>query len=171
MSRGRLLCWFLAELYRLDTSATAADPDDAGSLDSGYDPEFRETVRVADATWQGASARQEQAAIRVKCQVEVNTFGALQAMLSGHEAESHMVLVFHFRDLERAGLVETSTKDAKIRVHARLTALYNRRSELEQTVGDPGLYAVDAQPASLGLGLRRNLLLVTFKGRDQAVRA
>lgn len=171
MARGRLLYSFFAELYRLDTSATAADPDVGGALNSGYDPDFRETVRVPNATWQGASARQEQAAIRVKCQVEVNTFGALQAMLSGHEAESHMVLVFHFRDLERAGLVETATKDAKIRIHARLTALYNRRGELEQTVGDPGLYAIDVQPAGFGLGGRRNLLLVTFKGRDQSVRA
>ena len=45
--RGRLIFPFLAELYRLDTRATATtDPDGAGPLTGGYDPDFKEPVLV-----------------------------------------------------------------------------------------------------------------------------
>jgi hypothetical protein len=47
--RGRLVNAFLAEITRLDTVATAADPDGAGPLASGYDPDFKETVVLGDA--------------------------------------------------------------------------------------------------------------------------
>ena len=45
--RGRLIFSFLAELYRLDTVTTATDdPDGAGPLTGGYDPDFKESVLV-----------------------------------------------------------------------------------------------------------------------------
>lgn len=42
--RGRLINPFLAEITQLDTVATAADPDGAGALVSGYDSDFKETI-------------------------------------------------------------------------------------------------------------------------------
>ena len=160
--RGKLIHPFLAELYRLDTTTTEA----AG----GFDDEFRETKRTSDGSWKGASQRNEQAAITVRCQVEVNTYGALAALLTGNAVENHIVLCFHFADLERAGLVDSSTQGAEIKLHARLTAIYRTNGVLEQTIQGDGLYAVNAQPTSYGLGGRKNLLLVTFKDRATSVR-
>ena len=40
--RGRLIFPFVAELHRLDTAAMATvDPDGAGGLTGGYDPDFK----------------------------------------------------------------------------------------------------------------------------------
>ena len=45
--RGRLIFPFLAELRRLDTAAMAStDPDGAGPLTGGFDPDFKEPVLV-----------------------------------------------------------------------------------------------------------------------------
>jgi hypothetical protein len=153
---------FLAELHLLDTTTTSAS--------SGFDSEFRETKRTADGTWKGASQRHEQAEIRVRCQVEVNTYGALAAVLTGNATDNHIVLCFHFADLERAGLVDATTNNAEIKLHARLTAIYRTNGVLEQQIVGNGLYAVDVQPGSFGLGGRRNLLLVTFKDRATSVK-
>ena len=51
--RGRLINPFLAELAQLDMAATAADPDGAGPLTSGYDSDFKETAMVAGSGWRG----------------------------------------------------------------------------------------------------------------------
>ena len=72
LMRGKLINPFLAEIARLDTTATAADPDAAGPLTSGYDPDFKETVVLEDA---GAhrDARCEMPRVLVPCRVEVDT--------------------------------------------------------------------------------------------------
>ena len=45
--RGRLIFPFVAELHRLDTHAMATtDPDPDGPHTSGYDPDFKEPVRI-----------------------------------------------------------------------------------------------------------------------------
>lgn len=165
--RGRLISPFLAEIAQLDVSATAADPDGAGPLTSGYDPDFRETVVVPDESWRGRDARREKPLIRVPCQVEVSTFGAEQELATGNSPRSQLVLVFHFRDLERMGLVDLETGDATLRVNDRLVAIRDfNTGGIVQAIGTPpGLYITEAQPQSFGLGLRRNLLLVTFDER------
>ena len=169
--RGRLINPFLAELVRLDTVATAADPDGPGPLASGYDPDFKETVMVPAAGERGVDARKEMAAIRAPCQVEVGIFEALQQLASGNSPDSKVTLVFHFRDLERMGLVDVASGDALIRVNDRLVAIHALAGGLVQSVRTPpGLYATEVQPQSFGLGLCRNLLLVTFEERELGVR-
>ena len=42
--RGSLIFPFLAELYRWDAAAMAADPDGSGVLTSGFDPDFKEPI-------------------------------------------------------------------------------------------------------------------------------
>jgi hypothetical protein len=164
--RGRLHQAFLAELAQLDPVATAADPDGPGSLSSGYDPDFQETVLLPSTRGPGQDTRRERPPIQVPCQVEVQAFGELAEFVTGNSPRSRLVLVFHFADLERLGLVEPATGDARLRVGDRLVAIRDRRSgDLVQAVRTPpGLYLIEPQP-QFGLGGRRNLLLATFGDR------
>jgi hypothetical protein len=165
--RGRLINPFLAELAQLDTVATAADPDGAGPLTSGYDSDFKETVLVPDGGWRGHDARREKPLVRIPCQVEVQSFGELQEMLTGMSPRSHLVLVFHFEDLEQMSLVDSSSGDAFLRVDDRLVAIRDYHTgEIVQAVRTPpGLYITEVQPQSFGLGLKRNLLFAVFNER------
>jgi hypothetical protein len=168
--RGRLINPFLAEIARLDTVATGADPDGAGVLASGYDPDFKETL-VLDDSGERRDARREMDPILVPCQVEVGAFEALQQLASGASPNSQVTLVFHFRDLERMGLVDPASGDALLRVNDRLVAIRDLAGNLVQAVRTrPGLYATEVQPQSFGLGRSRNLLLVTFQERELGVR-
>ena len=157
--RGRLINPFVAEIAQLNTAATEGA--------SGYDADFKETAMVPDAGWRGHDARREKSAIRVPCQVEVQTFGELQELLTGMSPRSHLVLVFHFQDLEAMGLVEPTTGDATLRVNDRLVSLrdYHTGEVVQAVRTPPGLYITEVQPQSFGLGLRRNLLLATFNER------
>ena len=164
--RGRLLQAFLAELAQLDVAATEADPDGAGPLASGYDADFHETVLLPGAAGPGSDARREKPPLHLPCQIEVQSFAALSELAAGNSPRSHVVLVFHFRDLEQRGLVDPNTGDALLRVGDRLVAIRDRRTgELVQAVRTPpGLYLTEPQP-EFGLGGRRNLLIATFSER------
>jgi len=168
--RGKLINPFLAELARLDTVTTAADPDGVGPLTSGYDPDFKETV-VIETAGRRRDARREMLPVRLPCQVEVGAFEALQQLAAGNSPGSQVTLVFHFRDLERRHMVDPITGDALLRVNDRLVAIRNLAGDLVQAVRTPpGLYATEVQPQSFGLGRSRNLLLVTFQERELGVR-
>lgn len=169
--RGRLINPFIAELAQLDTVATAADPDSVGPLTSGFDPDFRETVVVPAGDGRGIDARKEKPPLRIPCQVEVGTFEALQALASGNSPNSRVTLVFHFRDLEQMGLVDPGTGEALLRINDRLVAVHDLSGNLVQAVRTPpGLYATEVQPQSFGLGLSRNLLVVSFQQRELSAR-
>ena len=76
--RGALINPFTAEIARLDTVATKADPDGAGPATSGYDDVFREPIVIDDSdptTNVRTFTRAEQNLIRVPCQVETNPRG------------------------------------------------------------------------------------------------
>jgi len=168
--RGRLINPFLAEIARLDTSATAADPDGPGPLVSGYDPDFRETVVLDDASAR-RDARREMPPVLVPCQVEVGAFEALQQLAAGNSPNSQVTLVFHFRDLERMGLVDPATGDALLRINDRLVAIHDAAGNLIQAVRTPpGLYVTEVQPQSFGMGQHRNLLLVRYEERELGAR-
>ncbi|NMC71466.1 MAG: hypothetical protein GYA57_15560 [Myxococcales bacterium] len=110
-------------------------------------------------------------AILLPCQVEVGAFETLRQFASGNSPDSRVTLVFHFRDLERMGFVDPGTGDVLLRVNDRLVAIRDLAGALVQAVRTPpGLYATEVQPASFGLGLSRNLLLVTFEERELGVR-
>lgn len=163
--RGRLLVPFLVELHQLDTEATAADPDGAGSLESGFDPDFREPVMLDAST----SSRKEKTAIKVLCQVEEETEAELDQRAAANDPTWKMRFVFHFEDLEAAGLVDPATGRALIKLNDRASAIYTADGVLEQkldTMGGGGLYCTEARPSSFGLsGGRRNLLVTTFARR------
>jgi len=91
--------------------------------------------------------------------------------VTGNSPNSRVVLVFHFQDLERMGLVDAASGEARLRVNDRLVAIHSVRGQLVQAVRTPpGLFATEVQPQSFGLGLSLNLLLVTFEERELAAR-
>ena len=174
MTRGRLIFPFLAELCRLDTSTMAtADPDGTGPLSSCYDPDFKEPVLI-DRNDDGIPEplRYEFPPLLVPCQVEPDAFAALRMVGAGNAPRAKLDLVFHFRDLERLSLVDSTTGDALIRPSDRLSALYQLDGALVQSVRTPpGLYVTEALPMGFGLHRAkpsRNLLVVTFQDRPAA---
>lgn len=163
--RGRLIFPSLAELYQLDTVATAAP---VGGFSSGYDDDFREPVKVppSPAAGPGTTRRVEKAPIRVRCQVETGRFDQLSPLAAGNAPQTQLVLVFHFRDLEKAGLLDATTNAAALRIGDRLHAIYTVRGVLEQVMVPP-VYLTEIRPSSFGLtGQRRNLLVTVFDVRD-----
>ena len=175
--RGHLINPFIAEIAQLDTVATAADPDGAGTLTSGFDDDFREVVRVADAAdpdnQAGVSARQEKTHIYLPCQVETeDAFDNMRMFAAGNVPQFSIALLFHFRDLENAGLVHATTGSALLENNDRLVAIrkLSNNALVESIPNPPGLFATRVMPRSFGLsGGERNLLLVTFEDREQGL--
>jgi hypothetical protein len=162
MNRGRLICPFLATLHRLDTRAIETAV--------GYDPDFR----APKITYPGnvgarSSSRREFPAVDLRCQVEVGKWEAQRQMASGDAPDSQLTLIFHFADLEALSLVDAVTGDALIRVSDRLSAIKRLDGSLVQQIPDPGLFATEPQIGGLGIGGRRNLLIVTFDVRPQGL--
>lgn len=155
-ARGRLICPLVVELARLDTDATRA----AG----GYDTTFK--------TMKPGVARRELPVVRLRAQVEMGKWEGQNQTQAGNVPDSRLTLAFHFRDLEAAGLVDLATGDAKIRVGDRLVAIYDRTGTVKDATvktANGGLYATEVQHAGLGLGGRRNLLVVVFDERPQGL--
>jgi hypothetical protein len=163
--RGRLIFAFLAELHRLDTVATATTPP-------GYDDDFKEPALLDTGGAIGERVRREHPPVLLPCQVETEAFESLQSFAAGSSPRSHVRLVFHFADLERAGLVDPATGAALVRVGDRLGAILDSGGELVQRIRTPpGLYVTEARPTGFGLFMarpRRNLLLVSFDDREVA---
>jgi len=171
--RGRLIFPFVAELHQLDTYATAQDPDGAGPLESGYDVDFRETVNVpVEGQQVGDDARVEKAPIQLLCQVEPTESETLNQLFSGAVLSTTTVLIFHFTELEKRGLVD-SDGNPLIQIGDRLGALYNTRGQVVQSFPNPpGVYVTERRPIGFGLhseAPQRNLLAVRFDDREQGV--
>ena len=148
--RGRLLFPFVAEIAQLDRAA------------SRFDPDFKEPL---------PDGRVERT-ITLPCQVEVGEFETLEEAFSGDVPKTVLTLVFHFRDLERQGLIDAGTGEAKLRVGDRLAALRDRAGNIVQAIQTPpGLFAIEVRPLTFGFGLSRNLLLAAFHDREQGVRS
>ena len=174
MPRGRLIFPFAVELAQLDTVATAADPDGAGPLTEGYDFILREPRIVPPASGSGrGTVNRVETMVTLQAQIEPAQFEQLEMMASGRNASSRMALVFHYQDLENAGVIDTSTGRPLIKAPGdRLHAIRNVRSGalIEMIPNPPGLFAVEVQSRGFGLGPDRNLLLVTFEEREQSAR-
>lgn len=160
-----------AEIVQLDTSATAADPDGAGELTSGYDDDFREPIVMTGAGGAREDARREKDPIRVPCQVEPGTFEALQQLGNGDSPDSRVVLCFRFYDLHLLGLVDKETGEPTIRKGDRLSAIYEFCGGplVRKIRNPPGLYATQVAFGS-GIGRGATTLLVTFEDRERGTR-
>lgn len=179
-TRGRLIRPILVEIAQLDTLATAQDqPDDNadGGVSPGYHENFREprllpsTTPDATGSPRGESARKETT-LKCLAQWEVENYDFQQQWASGNSPGNRTGLVFHYRDLEKRGLLDEDG-NAKIHVNDRLCAIYHAKTEdLIQEIRDPpGLYITQLRPGSMGLrGAKRNVLFATLEDRERSVR-
>jgi hypothetical protein len=152
--RGRLIFPFIAELHRLDTQAMA--PVDYDAPPAATTTTSRSRSSSTPTTMASGALSSRAPPVRVPCQVEPEAFEALRMATSGNTPRSSFDLVFHFRDLERLGLVDAASGDALIRPSDRLGALYARDGQLVQAVRTPpGLYVTEARPIGFGLHRRR----------------
>lgn len=165
---GQLIAPVIAEVARLDRTGTAADPDGAGALTSGYDPDYREPIvlPVAGKTT-GASARVEAPVIELPCQVEPESFQRQEMAMHGDKARGAVGLVFLASDLEAAGLIDDAGNPV-IGPSDRLVRLLSLDGTPIQTFTDPpGMYCYEAVPIGIGLGGTRNLVLAKWRAREQ----
>lgn len=181
-ARGRLIRPVLVELAQLDTLATVADQPDADAStgqSSGYHPNFREPRILPPTNTDGAnsprgkSARQEKL-VRCLAQWEVENFDFLQQWASGNSPGHRIGLVFHYRDLEKRGLLDTAGR-ATIHVNDRVCAVFHAKTEkliqrFEEDQGH-GLFITQLEPGSMGLrGQERNILFATVEDRERSLR-
>lgn len=169
--RGRLINPFKALVARIDTVASAADPDGAGPLTSGYDPIFREPIqRTLDVD--EVRLAKELEPILVPCQVEFDDqFEAQGQQSAGNDTNSKVRCIFHFSDLESMGLVDATTKDAMFNINDRLISIHDYHTEeLVQRAGlGTGFFCTEVRPVSFGLsGGSRNLLVCVYQTRDSS---
>lgn len=156
--RGRLIRPVLAEIARLDTSATR----EAGA----YDDDFR-TVRASRVGPERAGGRRELEPVRVPVQVEPTKEAEQKQAPAGNMPFTWVTLVMHHLDLVRLELVDENGLP-KVRVNDRLVALYTSKGELIQRMAPPS-YAVSVQAGGFGLGSNRNLWIANFASRQQGV--
>lgn len=159
--RGRLIFPFGIQMYLLDIVSTASEP--------GYNSVFQEPELEPTDDGVGTIGRKEEMPIIIPGQFYTqDDFMHLQMAANGNLAQTDLRIVFHFKDLEREGLVEETTGLAKIKVGDRLGAVYDKRGEIliQEIKNPPGLFVTQADPL-FGMGSSRNLLAVYFRSRDQ----
>lgn len=174
MPRGRLIFPFLVELGLLDTAATAADPDGAGPLASGYDDEFREPVSLATSGSKPGVIHRVEVVQQFYAQIEDDVGDLVDMRASGNSPMNAIGLVFHYADLEAAGAVQMHSGKATIKAPgARLIAVRNPRTRqvIERYDSPPGYWATQAKSMGFGLGPFRNLLFVLFEDRATSIPA
>lgn len=156
--RGRLIQRFVAVLYRLDATATAA------VTGGGYDTIWGWPKPVVDGTQTGAPSRRERAAVRVPCQVDRRRFGQDRLTRGGVELEIDLTLTLFEPDLVALGLMDASGRPA-LYAGDRIGALEQIDGTIVETFPNPpGLFVVGIERAGHGLAAfgtpRNNLCLV-----------
>ena len=162
--RGRLLFVFLAEFVRVDPAAMSAGAPD-------LDPDFREPrISAGFPDEVGTLLRRELPSVKLPCQVEHESFEALNMIGAGNQPLTRVNVLLHFSDLEARGLVDVATGRALIGPGDRMTGFYDRTAKLVELTD---LYVTEARPLGFGFGLlggRRNLLLVVLEPRAASAR-
>ena len=167
--RGRLIFPFKAEIFRLDTVATAAVTPDAGVFSkAGFDDSFSEaTVKAETATDKiGKVQRKEQEPILVPCQVKSLEFQDLRQTQAGDVPDSEFTLAFHHNGLKALKLLDPDTGLPTFNKHDRLARILDKCDNLVTKFPRNGLFVVEVKPSSYGLGLGQNLFIVSFEERQ-----
>lgn len=155
--RGRILAPFLAELAQLDTQATTVNAV------------LQEPTVTYDPVTGARSGGRAEKLVRVRCQVETGTFQAQGMTPTGDIPRSSLTLVFHFEDLEAAGLIGPENRPM-INVNDRLVRLLTEDGIEQQSFVRSPVYVTEATPAGFGFGGFANLLVVRMGDRAQGVR-
>lgn len=155
--RGRLINPFYLKIAQLDLEAM--------NTGSAFDPVFREPKPAGG----GADSRVEKTAVYVPAQIEVGTYERMSMQADGDDPDSRIIFVFHFQDLEDAGMVDANGQPT-LRLGDRAVSIHRYSDEsLIQILGldGKGIFVTELQPQSFGLsGGERNLLLATFENRN-----
>lgn len=159
--RGRLIFPQLVVIERLNTVKTRA---------AGYDDVFREPKNFTNTDGDRENTRTDDL-IRLPCQIEDYTFRALRQLHAGDNPNSRYHFVFHFRDLEKQGLIDENgnpliTKNDRI-VEVREKC---RDKLIRKFEDDKQLYFTEPREG-FGIGPNRNLLVMIAEERETGVSA
>lgn len=155
--RGRILAPFTAELAHFDSQATTVNP-------VLHEP----TVTYDPITGARTTGRAEKLA-QVRCQVETGTFQAQGMAPMGDIPRSSLTLVFHYQDLEEAGLIGPENRPL-VNVNDRLVRILTEHGVEQQSFARSPVFVTEVTPSGFGFGGAVNLLVVRFGDRAQGVR-
>ena len=164
--RGRLIFPQLAVIARLNTNKTRAN-DPPGSVDEGYDDVFREPRNFTNAGERDNTRVDDT--LTIPCQIEDFQFRELRQLHAGNNPNTRYNLIFHFRDLEKRGLVDPSTGKPLVGTNDRLVEV--RDICTKQTIQKfENMYFTEARPG-FGIGSGRNLLILKVEERETGASA
>ncbi len=159
--RGRLINAFEVEVAQWDAQLSE-------QTQPGVDRTFREPrVGLDPVTHQRVLGRKERT-VRLPAQVETGNYGQLVVLATGAAPKSALKLVFHYEDLEAAGMVDDQRRGTPVRVNDRLVAVYSLEDGalLLTFPNPPGLFVTEASPEGFAGG-QLNLLVCSFGDRPQ----
>lgn len=162
MGFSRLIFPKIVEIRRFDTAATAAA--------SGFDRSLRETLVDNPNDGTPRVNQRRETPIRIRAQIETDTFQRLNMGGLGDAPTSHLVVVFLASEMKAAGFVDPTSGEPLFKVTDRLAGIYTLAGGLILAIEDPpGLYAVSVKPCGIGFGFGRStgyeLVEGSFEGR------
>jgi hypothetical protein len=163
-------------ISRLDVPATQrVDPDGAGPITQGYDPDLREPIAYTDGAGDRATTVRYKTPVRVPCQVEVKTYEELRQVFQGDAPVTTMVFVLHNKDLRRLGLLTckagcgSGSQSLKIAKNDRIDGvLCMRKGESNTDLVEP-LYIYRIDPGSWGMGPSGTDLKIVYTANRPAL--
>jgi hypothetical protein len=153
------------EIFPLDVASMAADPDGAGALTTGIDPDYRAPALLPSADRTGKVNRLEGTAITIPAQVDPESLERLQMMPTGDQNGGTVFFTVKFADLEESGLLD-SKGNPKLR-RARIGSI-KKDDEVVYAFPDPPGMFVDQVVPSTGFNGRPNTLTIRCSTRDPA---
>lgn len=148
--RGRLIKPLLVEICRIDTAQTEA----AGAMDTVF-----RTVKMTQVRYHEP--------IRVQAQIEAQATEAQTQTPSGNVPETRYQFVLHMRELEQRQLVGTDGRPI-FRINDKVTGIYSAQGAVLQLF-EAGIFVTEVQAAGLGLGGRKNLVVLVCQSRPQGI--
>jgi hypothetical protein len=165
--RGRLHHTFFAEILMISNIETRKDPDGAGALTSGYDDDFDE-IMVFTGPKGREEARRDEHAILVECNIETDSWEAMQQYAQGNTPDTNIIMIVHRRELERKALINVERGEPIIRVNDKLVSIRDRCQRVVYRPREP-FYVTQVRP-TFGIGTTPDLFNFTLEDREQAVR-
>jgi hypothetical protein len=164
MSRGRLIFPKLVEVARFDSASVA----DAGDFDTSlHEIVVDNPNTVADRR----IVPRREVPVRLRAQIETDTFLRLSMGGLGAVPGSRLVCVFFGPELEELGFIDPETRTPALKTTDRLAGIFELDERLILRIDDPpGLYATSVKPCAFGFGAGGyNLVEVLFESRPSGI--
>lgn len=156
--RVPLLFPSLLKVSRLDIPATRrVDPDGAGDLTTGYDPDLRTPHVYTDATGSRVISTRYKPPVYIPCQVEIKKFEELRQIFTGDAPVTEMSFVLHNRDLVKLGLLNVDGNCGHngvldLKTNDRIDGVYCTRKRIKNIDLKEELFIYRIDPGSWGMG-------------------